>query len=60
MVESLSVTGSRVGGFGKGNPKRSDALVKCRGLGGNPSSLAKKKAAPNPKPPKTDIFAAQK
>ena len=54
------MTGSRVGGFGKGNPKRSDALVKCRGLGGNPSSLAKKKAAPNPKPPKTDIFAAQK
>ena len=59
MVESFSVTGSRIG-TGVGNPKRKDVLVKCRGHGGNPSSLAKKKAAPNPKPPKTDIFAATK
>ena len=57
MVESLSVTGSRLG-TSKGNPKRKDALVKCRGLGGNPSSLAKKKETPNPQPPKTNIFAA--
>lgn len=59
MVESFSVTGSRLG-TGTGNPKRGDVLVKCRGHGGNPSSLATKKAAPTPKPPKTNIFAAQK
>ena len=59
MVESLSVTGSRLG-TRSGNPKRTDVLVKCRGLGGNPSSLAKKKAPANPKPPKTNIFEAQK
>ena len=33
--------------------------MKCAGLGGNPSSLAAKKAKPNPKKPKTDIFAAK-
>ena len=58
MVESLSVSGSRLGTKFKGNPKRSEVLVKCRGLGGNPSSKAAKKAPPNPKPPKTNIFAA--
>ena len=58
MVESLSVTGSRFGG-GAGNPQRKNVLVKCKGLGGNPSSLAKKKEVPNKKPPKTNIFAAQ-
>ena len=58
MVESLSVSGSRLGTSFKGNPKRNEVLVKCKGLGGNPSSIAKKKAPPNPKPPKTNIFAA--
>ena len=57
MVESLSVAGSRLG-TSNGNPKRKDVLVKCKGLGGNPSSLAKKKEPANPKPPKTNIFAA--
>ena len=51
--------GSSYGGaqaFGAKKPKK---LLNCQGLGGNPSSLATKKANPNKKPPKTDIFAAK-
>ena len=53
MVEAFSVRGSTFGRVEK--PKK---LLNCKGLGGNPSSLAVKKAQPNKKPPKTDIFAA--
>ena len=35
-------------------------LMQSRGLGGNPSSLAAKKAPANKKPPKSNIFAAKK
>ena len=51
MVDRAS---SSYGTFGR--PKK---IVKCAGLGGNPSSVSKKKAAANPKKPTTDIFKAQ-
>lgn len=61
MVESFSVKGSRCGSsrsqaFGGPKPKK---LVNCQGLGGNPSSLAAKKMAPNKKPPNSGIYSAQ-
>ena len=62
MVQAFSVKGSRLGGssrsaaFGAPKPKK---LINCSGQGGNPSSLAAKKSAPNKKPPKSGIFAAQ-
>ena len=34
-------------------------LIKCAGLGGNTSSIAKKKAAPIPKKPSSGIFEAK-
>jgi len=42
-----------------GKLRKGPKLMKCAGLGGNPSSLAQKKAKANPKKPKTDVFAAQ-
>ncbi len=59
MVESFSVRGSRMGASTFGREQKPKKLVNCKGQGGNPSSLATKKAPPNKKPPKTDIFAAQ-
>ena len=61
MVEAFSVTGSKVGkvrstAFGGAKPKQ--PIRNSAGMGGNPSSKAVKKAAPNKKPPKTNIFAA--
>ena len=41
-----------------GSVKKPVKTINCKGMGGNPSSLAVKKGAPNKKPPKTDIFAA--
>jgi hypothetical protein len=34
-------------------------LIKCAGLGGNTSSIAKKKAVPIPKKPTSGIFEAK-
>jgi hypothetical protein len=40
--------------------RKSTLLMNCAGHGGNPSSKAAKKSGPNPKAPKTDVFAAKK
>ena len=58
MVEGFSVQGSRMGASTFGRVQEPKKVVNCRGMGGNPSSLATKKAPPNKKPPKTYIFAA--
>ena len=69
MVEALSISGSRIsasqassrqGMKSKSMVKKPTKLIHCTGQGGNPSSLAMKKNGPNPKAPKTNIFAAQK
>ena len=60
MVERLSVSGRSMGGGSRmGGPAKPKKLLHCNGLGGNPSSLATKKAGPNKKPPSSNIFAAQ-
>ena len=57
----MSIAGSKVGSkrsMAFGGPAKPKKQINCRGVGGNPSSLAAKKVAPNKKPPKTNIFAA--
>ena len=60
MVE-FSVQGSAFGGSraSASGSQRQAKLIKCAGHGGNPSSIAARKAAPVAKKPKTDIFAAK-
>ena len=58
MVESRcsrSAFGSTGGKRGKGKKEK---LLNTNGQGGNPSSLATKKAGPNKRPPSSNIFAA--
>lgn len=49
--------------FGKGNfgvtGNKFSVNTKCAGLGGGCSSIAPKKVKPQPKVPKSDIFAAK-
>ena len=58
--------GNRPGGTLRGGAQSfsatgpSNKLTNSKGLGGNPSSLAAKKAPANKKPPKSNIFAAKK
>ena len=56
MVEFSSASMGMYGTKKPNFPKN----IHSAGLGGNPSSLAHKKAGPNPKKPKSDIFAAKK
>jgi hypothetical protein len=56
MVEFSS---AKMGMYGSKKPNF-PKNIHSAGLGGNPSSMAHKKSKPNPKVPKTDIFAAKK
>ena len=59
MVEAnFSVQGSRLGAKGTFQQRGGQKLLNKNGMGGNPSSLAIKKAGPNKKPPSSNIFAA--
>lgn len=53
MDYSKAKRGASAAGF------RSKPLIKCAGLGGNTSSIAKKKSEAVPKKPLSGIFAAK-
>jgi len=58
----FSVSGSAFGSQSRASAsgaRKNTKLIKCAGLGGNPSSISGKKVPPKAKKPTTDIFASK-